>query len=131
MEKLLREVSVFIRRRRPALPSTFKRLTQGQNPIALLLACSDSRVVPGLLLSADPGDVFVIVGACIAPPSASMGAATAAEDRTARVSVKAHRRNTRLEFKAVTGISTGAVIAPFAFLGSRRDKQSREVYTLG
>src|SRR5262249_21909295 len=36
---------------------------------------------------------------------------------------------TRPEFKAVTGISTGGLIAPFAFLGSRRDKELREVYT--
>jgi len=36
---------------------------------------------------------------------------------------------TRPEFKGVTGISTGALIAPFAFLGSRRDKELREVYT--
>ena len=36
---------------------------------------------------------------------------------------------TRPEFKAVTGISTGGLIAPFAFLGSRRDKDLREVYT--
>jgi len=73
MEKLLRGVSVFIRRRRPALRATFKRLAQGQNPIALLLACSDSRVVPGLLLSADPGDIFEVrtVGNIIAPADAA------------------------------------------------------------
>src|SRR5262245_37828987 len=36
---------------------------------------------------------------------------------------------TRPEFKAVTGISTGGLIAPFAFLGPQRDKDLREVYT--
>lgn len=36
---------------------------------------------------------------------------------------------TRPEFKLVTGISTGALIAPFAFLGSRRDEELRAVYT--
>ena len=35
----------------------------------------------------------------------------------------------RPEFKAVTGISTGALIAPFAFLGPDYDQQLREVYT--
>jgi len=35
----------------------------------------------------------------------------------------------RPEFKAVTGISTGALIAPFAFLGSEHDKELRDVYT--
>ena len=36
---------------------------------------------------------------------------------------------TRPEFKVVTGISTGALIAPFAFLGSRYDQQLEQVYT--
>jgi hypothetical protein len=36
---------------------------------------------------------------------------------------------TRPEFKVVTGISTGALIAPFAFLGSSYDGKLREVYT--
>lgn len=35
----------------------------------------------------------------------------------------------RPEFKLVTGISTGALIAPFAFLGPDYDDQLREVYT--
>jgi predicted acylesterase/phospholipase RssA len=35
----------------------------------------------------------------------------------------------RPEFKAVTGISTGALIAPFAFLGPRYDPVLEEVYT--
>jgi predicted acylesterase/phospholipase RssA len=36
---------------------------------------------------------------------------------------------TRPEFKVVTGISTGALIAPFAFLGSKYDATLKEVYT--
>lgn len=36
---------------------------------------------------------------------------------------------TRPEFKLVTGISTGALIAPFAFLGPEYDDILREVYT--
>lgn len=36
---------------------------------------------------------------------------------------------TRPVFKAVTGISTGAIIAPFAFLGSKYDDKLREFYT--
>jgi len=35
----------------------------------------------------------------------------------------------RPEFRAVTGISTGALIAPFAFLGPRYDHVLREIYT--
>ena len=36
---------------------------------------------------------------------------------------------TRPEFKVVTGISTGALTAPFAFLGSSHDETLRRVYT--
>jgi predicted patatin/cPLA2 family phospholipase len=36
---------------------------------------------------------------------------------------------TRPQFKIVTGVSTGALIAPFAFLGSDYDASLREVYT--
>lgn len=36
---------------------------------------------------------------------------------------------TRPEFKMVTGVSTGALIAPFAFLGPQYDAVLREVYT--
>jgi hypothetical protein len=35
----------------------------------------------------------------------------------------------RPEFEVVTGVSTGALIAPFAFLGSAYDEQLRPVYT--
>jgi predicted acylesterase/phospholipase RssA len=35
----------------------------------------------------------------------------------------------RPQFDVVTGVSTGALIAPFAFLGPRHDSQLREVFT--
>jgi predicted acylesterase/phospholipase RssA len=38
-------------------------------------------------------------------------------------------QGTRPEFKVVTGVSTGALTAPFALLGPRYDPQLREVYT--
>lgn len=38
-------------------------------------------------------------------------------------------RGTRPQFKVVTGISTGALIAPFAFLGPRYDAELKAVYT--
>lgn len=36
----------------------------------------------------------------------------------------------RPEFEIVSGVSTGALIAPFAFLGPKYDKPLREIYTL-
>jgi Patatin-like phospholipase len=38
-------------------------------------------------------------------------------------------RGDRPEFKLVTGVSTGALIAPFAFLGPRYDQKLKAVYT--
>ena len=39
------------------------------------------------------------------------------------------KAGTRPEFSLVTGVSTGALIAPYAFLGSRYDDQLRDAYT--
>ena len=39
------------------------------------------------------------------------------------------KAGTRPQFKLVTGISTGALIAPFAFLGQAYDKKLNELYT--
>jgi carbonic anhydrase len=38
----------------------FERLTTGQNPQALFITCSDSRVMPELIMQAEPGDLFVL-----------------------------------------------------------------------
>lgn len=39
------------------------------------------------------------------------------------------KSGTRPQFKLVTGVSTGALIAPFAFLGSAYDEQLKSLYT--
>lgn len=69
MRKLLRGIVEFRNQVRPGLRETFARLALGQRPDALLVACSDSRVVPNLFASTDPGDLFVLrnVGNLIAP----------------------------------------------------------------
>lgn len=38
----------------------YKDLAKGQAPKTLVIACSDSRVDPSILLDAQPGDIFVI-----------------------------------------------------------------------
>lgn len=35
-------------------------VTEGQSPKALVIACSDSRVDPALILDCNPGDIFVV-----------------------------------------------------------------------
>lgn len=48
-------------------PARRAELTQGQNPVAAVLACSDSRVPVELLFDAGFGDIFVIrtAGGCV------------------------------------------------------------------
>lgn len=42
-------------------PELYKHLTaEGQSPVALVVACCDSRVHPAQVMSTDPGDIFVV-----------------------------------------------------------------------
>jgi carbonic anhydrase len=73
MEKLIQGIIEFRRQRRPDYAATFARLALGQTPDALFIACSDSRVVPNLFASTEPGDLFVLrnVGNLITPSGRS------------------------------------------------------------
>ena len=47
----------------------FETLAKGQNPVALLITCSDSRVDPNLLTGSKPGDLFILrTAGNIVPP---------------------------------------------------------------
>ncbi|MGF6752923.1 carbonic anhydrase [Paraburkholderia sp. GAS42] len=62
----------FLKFQRDAFPmrsDLFRRLATAQNPKALFVACSDSRVVPELLTQREPGDLFVIRNAGNIVPS--------------------------------------------------------------
>jgi carbonic anhydrase len=69
MKKLIQGIIDSRKNRRPDYAATFSRLALGQRPDTLLIACSDSRVVPNLFASTEPGDMFVLrnVGNLIAP----------------------------------------------------------------
>ncbi|GGX23347.1 carbonic anhydrase [Streptomyces chryseus] len=48
---------------------TYRRLADGQSPQALVISCSDSRVVPSLITGARPGEIFELRNAGnIVPP---------------------------------------------------------------
>jgi carbonic anhydrase len=69
MKKLIEGIVAFRKNVRPDYRDKFAQLALGHSPDALFIACSDSRVVPNLFASADPGDLFVIrnVGNLITP----------------------------------------------------------------
>ena len=76
MDKLIRGLLHYRKNELPKRREMFAQLAKGQDPDTLFLACADSRVVPNLLASQEPGDLFTIrtVGNLIAP-AGSDGAA--------------------------------------------------------
>jgi carbonic anhydrase len=77
MRKLLQGIVDFRARKRDGVLDTFARLALGQSPDVLMIACADSRVVPNLFASTDPGDLFVVrnVGNLVPADSPSENAA--------------------------------------------------------
>jgi carbonic anhydrase len=49
--------------------SKFNRLVEGQEPVALFITCSDSRINPNLLTQTEPGDLFILRNAGNIVPS--------------------------------------------------------------
>lgn len=86
MKKLVQGIVDFRKNVRPNYKETFARLALGQSPDTLFIACSDSRVVPNLFASTEPGDLFVIrnVGNII-PSSTADGRSTADESEAAAI----------------------------------------------
>ncbi|MBK9294223.1 MAG: carbonic anhydrase [Oligoflexia bacterium] len=86
MKKLVKGIVEFRKKRLPDYIEKFAHLALGQAPDTLFIACSDSRVVPNLFASTDPGDLFVIrnVGNMI-PPCGKKGLSTADESEAAAI----------------------------------------------
>lgn len=60
MKKLIQGIVDFRKNLREDCRELFAKLALGQKPDALFIACSDSRVVPNLFASTNPGDLFVL-----------------------------------------------------------------------
>jgi carbonic anhydrase len=72
MRDIFEGLSLFQRIAYPRHRELFERLAKNQTPRAVFIACSDSRVVPNLLVQAEPGDLFIIRNAGnIVPPVGS------------------------------------------------------------
>lgn len=73
MKKLIQGIVDFRQSLTDESRSLFAKLALGQKPDTLFIACSDSRVVPNLFASTNPGDLFVLrnMGNLIPPASSS------------------------------------------------------------
>src|SRR5215471_9440232 len=72
MRKLIMGIVEFREKMLPQYAEQFSKLALAQTPDALFVTCSDSRVVPDLLASTHPGDLFTMrnVGNLIPPATA-------------------------------------------------------------
>ena len=73
MKELLDGLTLFQRIAYPRHRELFERLAKKQHPRAVFIACSDSRVVPNLLVQAEPGDLFILRNAGNIVPPAGQG----------------------------------------------------------
>lgn len=71
MQRLVDGVREFLKTVHSADRELFEKLASGQSPDTMLVACSDSRVVPHLLFQSAPGDLFVLRNAGNIVPRAS------------------------------------------------------------
>ncbi|HEU0119567.1 MAG TPA: carbonic anhydrase [Bryobacteraceae bacterium] len=59
MRKLVSGYKKFRTEVYPGHEEDFRRLATGQQPLALFITCSDSRIVPDMLMQAGPGELFI------------------------------------------------------------------------
>lgn len=63
----------------PSKKDLFEKLAKGQNPEALFIACSDSRVETAMITQTDPGELFIVrnAGNIVPPHTRHTGGVTA------------------------------------------------------
>jgi carbonic anhydrase len=79
MQKLVDGVHIFHEKYFATHRALFKRLAErGQHPETLFITCSDSRVVPNLITSTEPGDLFIVRNVGNVVPHVTVPGGTAA-----------------------------------------------------
>lgn len=69
MQKLVQGIHQFRQEIFSSQERLFQRLVKGQQPLALFITCSDSRIDPSLLTQTEPGELFILRNAGnIVPP---------------------------------------------------------------
>jgi carbonic anhydrase len=79
MQKLVQGIHRFQTSYFSSQKELFERLSKGQSPETLFIACSDSRISPTLLTQSQPGDLFILrnAGNIVPPYRASNGGESA------------------------------------------------------
>jgi carbonic anhydrase len=85
MQTLVEGVHHFRQNVFPSKLRLFKRLAKGQQPIALFITCSDSRINPNLITQTEPGELFILRNAGNIVPT--YGAAAGGEGATIEYAV--------------------------------------------
>ena len=77
MRKLIWGIVEFREHELPQYAARYRELAASQSPDTLFITCADSRVVPNLLVSTDPGELFTMrnVGNLV-PPATADGLST-------------------------------------------------------
>jgi carbonic anhydrase len=80
LQPLLAGVREYHRRSAPEVLPHLEQLADGQRPRALFLTCADSRVVPNVITSSGPGDLFTVrnIGNLVPPPELDSDSSVAA-----------------------------------------------------
>lgn len=87
MQKLLQGLRLFHDRVYREKHELFRKLRNGQSPLALFITCSDSRVIPNLITQTEPGELFTLRNAGnIIPPQ---GGAPSGEGATVEFAITA------------------------------------------
>ena len=71
----------------PSKQDLFERLSKGQSPDAVFIACSDARVETAMITQTDPGELFILrnAGNIVPPHTSQTGAVTATLEFAMRV----------------------------------------------
>jgi carbonic anhydrase len=87
MQRLIEGYSRFRSKVFPEHSKLFARLAEGQKPQALFIACSDSRVMPEMVMQCEPGDLFPCrnAGNLVPPPTETTSGVAATIEYAIRV----------------------------------------------
>lgn len=87
MQRLIDGYARFRSKIFPQNSQLFEKLATGQKPQALFIACSDSRLMPEMVMQCDPGDLFPCrnAGNLVPPPSETTSGVAATIEYAIRV----------------------------------------------